>query len=233
MKKRRAPAIFYRQSNFNEMATALGLEVKQIAVHEKQFKAAALWYRLDDQRPARIAPSKMRDKLNEIAKSARRLLKSLGIRNVADAANGPGSRELLAALSMLGERHEDPVIEAVARIGRLAEIVECLTAVAEVETRAKKCAVVAVKVGKITVRPRNAGDDAINDWTAAMMSLYRTITGKEPATSVGAGPSNEGVATGPLIRFLQAAARPLRMKKKLDEDAWRSRVRTIQKGRPG
>jgi hypothetical protein len=62
-----------------------------------------------------------------------------------------------------------------------------------------------------------------------MMSLYRMITGKAPATSVGAPERpNEGIAGGPLIRFLQAAAKPLKIK--FSEAAWRSRVRTILKG---
>lgn len=63
------------------------------------------------------------------------------------------------------------------------------------------------------------------------MRLYKDITGKEPATSVGkAGQPNEGVACGPLIRFLIAADEPLGLR--LSEDAWRSRVRTILKGPP-
>jgi hypothetical protein len=133
---------------------------------------------------------------------------------------------------LLGERHEDPVIESVARIGRLTEIVEGLAAAAELELRARKAAIEIIKVGKLTVRERNSGDDAINDWTAAMMSLYRRITGREPATSVRAPKrTNQGIAAGPLIRFLQAAGQPLKIE--LSEDAWRSRVRTILAGRPG
>jgi hypothetical protein len=80
----------------------------------------------------------------------------------------------------------------------------------------------------VTVREGNPGDDAINGWVAAMMSLYRTITGKAPATSVGAPKRpNEGIAAGPLIRFLEAAGKPLGIE--FSEDAWRSRVRTILK----
>jgi hypothetical protein len=52
-------------------------------------------------------------KLDEVSKNARRLLRSLGVNSPADAADGAGSRELLAALVLLGERNEDPVIEAV------------------------------------------------------------------------------------------------------------------------
>jgi hypothetical protein len=222
----------YDQSNFEQIAAAIGVEVGQIARHENLFEEAGRWYRLARRRPTRIAPSKMRDKLGEVSKNARRLLRSLGVNSRADAADGPGSRELVAALVLLGERKEDPVIEAVGRIGRLTEIIEGLAAAAELELRAKKAAIEVVKVGKLTVRERNSGDDAINDWTAAMIGLYRTITAKEPATSVG-GPEgpNKGRAGGPLIRFLEAAGEPLEIE--FSEDAWRSRVRTILKGRPG
>jgi hypothetical protein len=222
----------YDQSDFERIAAAIGIDVGQIATHRNLFEEASRWYRFAREQPTRIAPSKMRDKLEEISKNARRILKSLGVDNPADAADGPRSRELLAALVLLGERNEDPVIEAVARIGRLTEIVEGLAAAAELEVRAKKAAIEAVKVGKLTVRERNSGDDAINDWTAAMMRLYRRITGRKAATSVRAPQrTNEGIAAGPLIRFLQAAGKPLEIE--LSEDAWRSRVRTILEGRSG
>jgi hypothetical protein len=46
----------------------------------------------------------------------------------------------------------------------------------------------------LTVRQGNPGDDAVNDWIADMMSIYRMITGKEPATSVGSPDRpNEGI----------------------------------------
>jgi hypothetical protein len=62
----------YEQSNFEEIATAIGVEVGQIAKHRNQFEAAAFCYWLDRRRPMRIAPSKLRDKLHRVAKSARR-----------------------------------------------------------------------------------------------------------------------------------------------------------------
>ena len=102
----------YEQSNFEQIAAAIGVEVGQIAKHENLFEAAARWYRLARRRPTRIAPSKMREKLDGVAKNARRLLKSLGVNNPDEAADGPGNREILAALVLVGERNEDPVIEA-------------------------------------------------------------------------------------------------------------------------
>jgi hypothetical protein len=222
----------YEQANFEQAATAIGVEVRQIAQHENVFEAAALWYRLAKRRPSRIAPSKLREKLDPVAKNARRLLQSLGVNDPDQAPDGPGNIEVLAALVLMGERDERPVIEATRRIGRLTEIIDGVAAAAELERRAKKAALEAAEIGELTVRAGNPGDDAVNDWIAAMMDLYRRITGREPATSVGAPlRSNEGVAAGPLIRFLEAAGKPLEIE--FSEDAWRSRVRTILKGASG
>ena len=110
-----------------------------------------------------------------------------------------------------------------------AHVTEFINASAEFEGRAQKAAIEAAEIGKLTVREGNPGDDAVNEWIAAMMTVYRAITGKEPATSVGAPERpNEGIAAGPLIRFLKAAGKPLKIE--FSEDAWRSRVRTILKG---
>ncbi len=106
---------------------------------------------------------------------------------------------------------------------------EAAAAAAELKRRAEKAAAEVAEVGKLTVAEGNRGDRAINDWAAA--SVYRDITGKEPTTSVG-GPNrpDEGIAGGPLIRFLTAAGGPLQLE--FSEDAWRGRVRTVLKGAP-
>ena len=123
----------YEQTNFEQIATAIGVEVGQVAKHENLFKAAALWYRLDRNRPTRIAPSKSLEKLDRVAKSAGRLLKNLGVSDPDEAYDGPGDGEILKALVLAGEPSEDPVIEATRRIGRLAEIIDGVAAAAEVE----------------------------------------------------------------------------------------------------
>jgi hypothetical protein len=51
----------YEQRNFEEIATAIGVEVGRIAKHESLFEAAALWHWLNTQRPTRIPPSKLRE----------------------------------------------------------------------------------------------------------------------------------------------------------------------------
>jgi hypothetical protein len=222
----------YTHSDFELISTGIGVPVKQVANFEKQFEAAALWFRLDKRRPKRTAPSKRREKLSQVAKNARRLLKSLGINDPNDAVDGPGDTEIFEALVLIGEHDENPVMEATRRIGRVAAILEFISAAAEFDRRAQKAAIEVAEIGRLTVREGNPGDDAVNEWIAVMMTAYREITGKEPATSVGAPEcANEGIATGPLIRFLQAAGRPLKIE--FSEDAWRSRVRTILENSSG
>ena len=187
---------------------------------------------------------------------ARRLLKNLGIDDPKEAPDGPGNSEILEALALFdGDLDEDPVIEATRRIGRLAdnvravqathdldrqaEIVDAKEAARELERRASKAFRNLKEKGdtyendgevvKVNVVPEgNSGDVAINDWIVAMMGLYEEITGQPARTSVvKPGQPNEGAATGPLVGFLKAAGMPLKLG--LDEDALRSRVRTIRK----
>jgi hypothetical protein len=219
----------YTHSDFELIATAIGAALEPVAKLKAQFEAAAIWFRLDQRRPSRSAPSKLREKLTQVAKSARRLLKSLGINDPDEAPDGPGDPDVFKALVLTGQPDEKPVVEATRRIGRLVELIEGIAAAAEFDRRAQKAAAEVAQVGKLTMRSGNTGDDAVNDWIAVMLGIYRTLTGKEPATSVGAPlRSGEGKAAGPLIRFLQAAGKPLNIQ--FSEDAWRSRVRMILKG---
>ena len=89
----------YEQRNFEEIATAIGVKVERIAKHESLFEAAALWHRLNTQRPTRIPPSKLREKLDPVAKNAYRLLKSLGINDLDKALDGPGDPEIFSRSS--------------------------------------------------------------------------------------------------------------------------------------
>jgi len=72
-------------------------------------------------------------------------------------------------------------------MGRLAEIIDSALAAAELHRRAKQAANEVARVGKLTVQGGNPGDDAVNNWVATIMSLYRKITGKEPRTSSSFG----------------------------------------------
>jgi hypothetical protein len=219
----------YTQDNFEQIAAAIGMEAGEIEKHGQLFENVARWYRLDSASPKRAAPSISRRKLDQIAKRARGLLESLGVVDLDEAVDGPGDPQILDALLLIGESDATPLMEATQRIARLVEIMEAVTAAAELSRRAEKAAAEVAEVGKMTVGEGNRGDLAINNWVAAMMSVYRNITGNEPATSVGGfDQPDEGIAGGPFIRFLTAAGRPLQFK--FSEDAWRSRVRTVLKG---
>jgi len=115
---------------------------------------------------------------------------------------------------------------ATRRIGRLAELVEAIAAANDLERWARYATDEISKFGGLTVPKGHRGDVAVNDWIAAMLSIYGQITGKGPGTSVGAPASdNRGVPGGPLIRFLEAAGKPLGIE--CPPDAWRSRIRGI------
>jgi hypothetical protein len=128
---RRRKLSIYTSTNFEQIATAIGIAAKAVADLESQFEAAALWFRLDQRRPSRMAPSKLIEKLNGVGISARRLLKSLGINAPEEAADGPGDAEIFQALVLIGEPNENAVLEAARRIGRLVEIVEGISAAVE------------------------------------------------------------------------------------------------------
>ena len=223
----------YSSEDYERIATAIGKDVGDVVGHQQLFEWAADGYELDcglppdvRRRPRRTPPSKMREKLQRIAKSARRLLKNLEITNYEDAADGPGSFELLEILAAVEEPNEDAVINATRRMGQLATMMEAVEAAREIERRALEAAEQVIAIGKLTVPKGHHGDVPVNNWIAAMMETYRKITGVEPTTSVGhLGQPNEGIASGPFIRFLQAAGEPLGLT--YSEDAWRSRVRTI------
>jgi len=225
----------YSSEDYERLAAAISTHIGDVLEHKQLFEWAADWYALDcglprgaPHRPRRVPPSKIYEKLQRLAKNARRLMKDLVITNYDDAADGPGSFELLEILAAVEEPNEDAVIIATRRMGQLATILVAIEATMELERRALKATEDVLEIGKLTVPKGHHGDAAVNNWIAAMMEIYRKITGVEPATSVGhVDQPNEGIASGPLIRFLQTAGEPLGLN--YSEDAWRSRVRTILK----
>lgn len=81
-------------------------------------------------------------------------------------------------------------------------------------------------LSKLVAARGRSEDVSLNEWVAAMIGIYRQVTGRQPSTSIGSsGSPHEGEATGPLIRFLAAAGRPLGIE--LSSDAWRKRVRDV------
>jgi hypothetical protein len=224
----------YSKKDFELIAAAIDKDVAHVIRYEKHFEAVAMLYRLDcrGSNIKRATPSAIKDRMEKIASAARRLLKWLDIDhrdNYRYAADGPRDFALLEFLASAENGNEDEVTRATARVERLVEILDAVDAARELERRARKAAEDAVQMGKLTVAKGHRGHAAENDWIAAMMSTYKKITGNEPRTSVIApGRSGRGKAAGPLIRFLEAAGKPLGMK--YSADSWRGRVEDIRTG---
>jgi hypothetical protein len=221
----------YSKKDFAHIATAIGKKIADVERREKAFEAASLWYRLDSKAPmgkTRVTPFRMRNRMNRIASAADRLLKQLGVCDAADAPDGPAIG-ILEVLASADDGSEDAVIRATARIGRLVEILEAVDAARELERRGHKGAEDVVQIGKLIVPKGHHGEAAVNAWIAAMMSIYKQITGKNPGISVVA-PSRpgRGKAAGPFIRFLEAAGKPLGIR--LSPDSLAGRIKDIRTG---
>jgi len=107
------------------------------------------------------------------------------------------------------------------------EILEAVEAASAMDDTAAAAADEVLSFASLTTRAGHHREEPINNWIAAMMVVYREITGRQALTSVGhEGQPNEGIASGPFIRFLTAAGK--RLGTEYSEDAWRSRVRTIR-----
>jgi hypothetical protein len=233
------PVATYTQQDYARIAAAVGKDVSDVMAHQKDFENAALIFRLDRGSPSELArprgstPTQMRRKLERVEKSARRFLEDLGVRRddrglviVEEAYDGPGDSEILRVLSWAVERDEDLVITATRRLGRLAEILEAIEAAGDLEQWARRGADEVIEFGRLTVPKEHQGDVPFNNWIAAMLSVYKRTTGKDPGTSVGAPASSlQRKATGPVVRFLAAAEKPLGLEH--CAESLRDRVRDI------
>jgi hypothetical protein len=223
----------YSREDFEQIASAIDKDVADVCRHERQFEAAAMWYRLDRKAPKRQTPFVVRRRMTQIVNAARRLLRYLEIQDPSQASDGPGIA-ILRVLASTDDGTEDAVIRATARIGRLVEILEAVNAARELERRASMGAEDVAQIGELIVPKGHHGQVAENDWIAVMMSIYKRITGTDPGISVVApsrsdrGRSDRGKATGPLIRFLEAAARPIGIE--LSPDSFAGRIKDIRTG---
>ena len=220
----------YSREDFKHIAAAICSDVSDVWRYEKQFEAAAMWYRLgcNALKIHRTTPFVMRGRMRKIANAARKLLRHLDVRDPTQAPDGPGVA-VLQVLASADGGSEDAVVRATARIGRLVEILEAADAARELERRAEIGAEDVVRIGELVVPKGHHGEAAVNDWIAAMMSIYKQITGKDPGISVVMpGRHDRGKAAGPLIRFLEAAGRPLGIQ--LSPESFAGRIKDIRTG---
>jgi hypothetical protein len=245
----------YSQKHFERIATAVGVSVADILQFRSEFEEAARWYRLNipparrqdgpalelrNQRtkkakgPSGVRKqsskksrtlSELRKKAEQVEAAARKLLLHLGVRRLGEAPDGPGDRELLTFLAAYSGSSEEEVIDATARVGRLAELLEAIDAAKCLEACPYKAAQEAAEFAKLLPKGHQ-GDIPVIGWTADMMSFYRRITGEAPRFSVRRPGPGRGQPTGPFLRFLQAAAEPLEID--LSPASARSRQRALK-----
>jgi hypothetical protein len=218
----------YSREDFEKIASAIDKDIADVCQQEKHFEAAAMWYRLDRKAPKRQTPFVMRGRMTQIVNTARKLLRYLEVEDPAQAPDGPGIA-ILQVLASTDDGTEDAVVRATTRIGRLVEILEAVDAARELERRASMAADDVVQIGELVVPKGHQGQIAENDWIAAMMSIYQKITETDPGISVVAsGRPDRGKATGPLIRFLEAAGKPIGIE--LSPDSFAGRIKDIRSG---
>jgi hypothetical protein len=164
-------------------------------------------------------------KAERVEAAARKMLLHLGVCRLEEAPDGPGDRELLTFLASYSGSSEEDAIEATARIGRLAELLEAIDSAKTLKACACKAAQEAIHFAYLLPKGHQ-GDVAAIGWMADMMSLYKRITGKEPCFSVLRPGPRRGQPTGPFLRFLQAAGEPLEID--LSPASARSRQRALK-----
>ena len=247
----------YSQKHFERIATAIGLSTSDVLQYSDDFEQAATWYRLNippakrqdgptlelrnqstkktkspsgvrsksSQKPRTL--SKLRKKAEQVEAAARKLLLHLGVRRLDEAPDGPGDGELLTFLAAYSGSSEEEVIDATARVGRLAELLEAIEAAKRLEACSYKAAQDAAEFAKLLPKGHQ-GDVAAIGWIAGHDGLYKRITGKEPGFSVRRPGPGRGQPTGPFLRFLQAAGEPLEIDSHLPQ---REAVNALQRRR--
>ena len=97
--------------------------------------------------PNSYSPSVMRRRATKIDDAARGLLRTLGVLNPADAADGPGDIEIQELLASVEDRDEDLIVEATDRIGRLVEVIKAVQAAKLIQRHAQKATGDVVRIG--------------------------------------------------------------------------------------
>lgn len=213
---------WYSLADIHAIAQAIGAGFpdEKIGENVALLESAADWYWRACNEPERLNPSLTRKELQQIVAAACRLLRHLGVRNVAQAVDGPPDNRIIDALVNTTGGSEDDVVRATGRIGRLLEIVKGIEAVKELERRSSAAA--EDKDLELLVPKGHVGDLALSAWITDLMQAYEEITGKR--ASYGSSDTETG---GPFIRFLVAAGAPLDISRSPEE--WRNRVRYLDR----
>jgi hypothetical protein len=233
----------YTKDDYERIANAVGVSTADVLKHAIEFERDATWYRLrippakreggptlelrnQSPKKSKESPelrnqrskkpktlSELRKKAEQVEAAARKLLLHLGVRRLDEAPDGPGYHDLLTFLSAYSGSSEEEVIDATARVGRLAELLEAIKAAKRLEACSYKAAQDAAEFTKLLPKGHQGHIAAIG-WNEDMMSLYKRITGEEPTFSIRRPGAGRGQPTGPFRRFLEAAAEPLKIEQR-------------------
>ena len=244
----------YSQKDLERIAHAIGVSAADVLQYRDAFDAAATSYRLNippakrqggptlelrnhpkngkktselrktrSKKPKTL--SELRKKAKQVEAAAQKLLLHLGVRRLSEAPDGPGDGELLVFLASYSGSSEEEVTDATAKVGRLAELLEAISAAKSLEVCAYKAAQEAAEFAKLLPKGHQ-GDVAAIGWIADMMSLYKRVSGKEPRFSVLRPGPGRGQPAGRFLRFLRAAGEPLEID--LSPASARSRQRALK-----
>jgi hypothetical protein len=218
----------YSHADFDRIGAAIGKDGAEVAKCEDRFESAACWYRTLRGAPERVAHSVMRKRMTKIANAAQKLLRHLQIYDYRKAPDGPGDIALLEFLSG-DSASEDNIIEATAAVGRLMEVFDAIDAAQTVERAARQAVDDAERLSRLTGLKGRSGDLALNVWIADLMSVFKTLTGRDPRMSTVSSGPDQGKPSGPFVRFLEAAAAPVEFEgQPLCLRSIRERARSLQ-----
>jgi hypothetical protein len=222
------PVQTYSTNDFACIAAAIGIKIDDVVRYRNDFEAIAAWYRSDLRSPRRTPPSTIKRRVRQIAAASKRLLQHLEIYDYRNAADEPRDWALLEALTSVEDGTEDDVLLAAERVARLAEIFDGIDAVQFLQRQADRATLDITRFSRL-MPDGHRGDSAENECIVALMSLYEKITGRKAGTStVGPTRPKRGKASGPLIRFLEAAGAPLGIE--YTPGSWRGRIRDSKTG---
>ncbi len=182
----------------------------------EQIEGAATWFRIDKDSIKQPTASESEKQFRKVEKVLSDLLKALDIDPDVDPSEVLVEGEFFYALEQAlgGQKAARQFVSSI----------DSFRAV--VSERKQSAAAQKLAPGD---RNRRTGDDAVNDFIGSLMAIYGERRPVRTSVVGASGKLDEGIASGPMVRFVLCFIRPLlEPERSLDEDAIRSRIRTLQ-----
>lgn len=171
------------------------------------FDRAAAWFHSDRARPRLSPPSIMKPRIRKSMERADALLEILGVESRADAEDCPVDDELWAFLTSTSLTEDE--------LRLLCQLAAKLSYVAEHEFMAAAMAI---------YPDGHTGNEPLQNWIGEILSIAVRLLGNRPGVSVAPSTSkNPGGVSGPFVRFLKSAGKPLNIQK--TDKSWRKYIR--------